>query len=125
MKRLALTIFLRRTYTLPKIFSRGLTINTINASDDKLVKPKRPFVPTTIEEVAGCLTYEGEAKTIEEMETAVQQTIRSIKQLIAGEPVEEKKRYGLGTAVAIGFGIFALINLTPILFLIPIYIFGY
>ncbi|MBE2223342.1 MAG: DUF3842 family protein, partial [Anaerolineae bacterium] len=54
-----------------------------------------------------------------ETETAVQQTIRSLKQLIAGEPLAEKKRYGLGTAVAIGFGIFALINLIPLLFLIP------
>ena len=36
---------------------------------------KRPFAPTTIEEVAGSLNYEGEAKAIEEMETAVQQGI--------------------------------------------------
>ncbi len=57
-------------------------------------------------------------------ETAVQQTIRSVKQLIAGEPVKEKKGYGLGTAVAIGFGVFALINLTPLLFLIPMALFG-
>lgn len=59
-----------------------------------------------------------------ETETAVQQTIRSVKQLISGQPVKEKKRYGLGTAVAIGFGIFALLNLAPLLFLIPLYIFG-
>ncbi|MBE2224527.1 MAG: hypothetical protein IAF02_23510 [Anaerolineae bacterium] len=50
-------------------------MNTINASDDILRQAKRPFVPTTIEEVAGCLKYEGLAKTIEEMETAVQQGI--------------------------------------------------
>ena len=59
-----------------------------------------------------------------ESETAVQQTIRSLKQLIAGEPLAEKKQYGLGTAVAIGFGIFALINLIPLLFLIPLALFG-
>jgi hypothetical protein len=59
-----------------------------------------------------------------ESETAVQQTIRSMKQLISGEPLAEKKRYGLGTAVAIGFGIFALINLLPLLFLIPMAFFG-
>ena len=59
-----------------------------------------------------------------EMETAVQQTIRSVKQLIAGELVKEKKGYSLGTAVAIGFGVFALINLTPLLFLIPMALFG-
>jgi hypothetical protein len=59
-----------------------------------------------------------------ETETAVQQTIRSVKRLISGQPVIEKKRYGLGTAVAIGFGIFALLNLAPLLLLIPLYIFG-
>ena len=57
-------------------------------------------------------------------ETAVQQTIRSVKQLIAGELVKEKKGYSLGTAVAIGFGIFALINLVPLLFLVPFAFFG-
>jgi hypothetical protein len=40
-----------------------------------LLKPKRQFVPTTLQEVAGYLKYKGEAKTIEEMETAVQQDI--------------------------------------------------
>jgi len=50
-------------------------MNIINANDDKLVKPKLPFTPTTLEDVAGCLKDEGEAKTIGEMETAVQQGI--------------------------------------------------
>lgn len=59
-----------------------------------------------------------------ETETAVQQTIRSVKHLISGQPVKEKKQYGLGTAVAIGLGIFVLINLVPLLFLIPLYLFG-
>lgn len=51
----------------------GLEFVVIDTGDGILLKPKRPFPPTTIAEVAGCLQYEGEAKTIEEMETAVEQ----------------------------------------------------
>lgn len=50
-------------------------MTTNNASDDILHQPKRPFTPTTLDEVAGCLKYEGVAKTLEEMETAVEQGI--------------------------------------------------
>lgn len=53
----------------------GLEFIVINTTDGILFKPKRPFPTTTLEEVAGCLAYEGPAKTIEEMETAVQQGI--------------------------------------------------
>ncbi len=60
-----------------------------------------------------------------ESETAVKQTICSVKQLIAGKSVKTKKGYSLGTAIAIGFGIFVLINLLPLLFLIPLAFFGY
>ena len=50
-------------------------MTTNNASDDILHQPKRPFTPTTLDEVADCLKYEGVAKTIEEMETAVKQGV--------------------------------------------------
>lgn len=53
----------------------GLEFIVIDTGDGILLKPKRPFTPTTLEEVAGCLPYDGKAKTIEEMETAVQQGI--------------------------------------------------
>ena len=51
----------------------GLEFIVVDTGDGILLKPKRPFTPTTLEEVAGCLPYAGKAKTIEEMETAVQQ----------------------------------------------------
>jgi len=60
-----------------------------------------------------------------ESETAVKQTIRAIKQLIAGQAVKAKKGYGLGTVIAVVAGILVLLNLLPILFVLPMFMFGY
>jgi len=35
------------------------------------LKPKKPVEITRIEDVAGCLRYQGEAKTLENMEAAI------------------------------------------------------
>ncbi|MCP4360833.1 MAG: AbrB/MazE/SpoVT family DNA-binding domain-containing protein [Chloroflexi bacterium] len=53
----------------------GLELIVVDTDDGILLKSKHPFAATTIEEVAGCLSYDGPPKTIEEMETAVQQGI--------------------------------------------------
>ena len=53
----------------------GLAFSVIDMEDGIFLKPKRPFPTTTVEEVAGFLAYDGAAKTVEEMETAVQQGI--------------------------------------------------
>jgi len=57
-------------------------------------------------------------------ETAVQQVIYSVKQLIAGQTVKAKRGYTLGNAIAIGLVIVVLINLLPFLFMIPLRLFG-
>lgn len=36
-----------------------------------LLRPLKPFVPTTIEQAFGCLRYSGKSKTVEEMHSAV------------------------------------------------------
>lgn len=41
-----------------------------------LIQPKSPFLPTTLNEVAGCLKYQGFPKTLEDMETAIRQGIQ-------------------------------------------------
>ena len=53
----------------------GLAFSVIDMEDGIFLKPKRPFPTTTVEEAAGFLAYDGAPKTIEEMETAVQQGI--------------------------------------------------
>jgi bifunctional DNA-binding transcriptional regulator/antitoxin component of YhaV-PrlF toxin-antitoxin module len=36
-----------------------------------LLKPKSPFKPTRLEDVAKCLSYEGKAKTLADMDAAI------------------------------------------------------
>jgi hypothetical protein len=43
----------------------------IDTGDGILLKPKKPFAKTTLNDVAGCLKYQGEAKTIEDMDDAI------------------------------------------------------
>ncbi|MBO0350356.1 AbrB/MazE/SpoVT family DNA-binding domain-containing protein [Phormidium pseudopriestleyi FRX01] len=41
-----------------------------------LIQPKSPFFTTTLNEVAGCLKYQGPPKTLEDMEAAIRQGIQ-------------------------------------------------
>lgn len=43
----------------------------INLGDGILLKSKKVFPETKLADVAGCLKYEGKAKTIEEMDEAI------------------------------------------------------
>ena len=49
----------------------GQELMVVDVGDGVLLKAKRPFPPTTMDEVAGFLKYDGPAKTIEEMELAI------------------------------------------------------
>ena len=40
-----------------------------------LLKPKTAFPKTNIDDIAGCLAYQGKAKTVEEMDDAIRQAI--------------------------------------------------
>jgi hypothetical protein len=56
--------------------------NSDNIDKGILLKTKKHFLATTLEEVAGCLKYEGKAITIEEMEEAISQGIKGKEVLI-------------------------------------------
>lgn len=60
-----------------KIYSLDVGTEIILTDTGKgiLLQPKQPFHPTTLNEVAGCLKYQGSPKTIEEMEAAIRQGI--------------------------------------------------
>jgi len=70
--------------TIPQIlreqydWQHGQEFIIINCGDGLLLKPKKNFqyfTETQLDEVAGCLKYQGKAKTIEEMERAIAQGI--------------------------------------------------
>ena len=54
----------------------GQELIVIDTGDGLLLKTKTPFSESNINEVAGSLKYTGTAKTIEEMEEAVDQGIK-------------------------------------------------
>ncbi len=54
----------------------GQELIIINIGDGILLKPKKTFPETKLDEVAGCLNYKGKAKTIEEMDQAISQGIK-------------------------------------------------
>ena len=51
----------------------GQEFVAVDTGDGILLKPKNPFPETQLEAVAGCLSYKGTPKTIEEMNIAIEQ----------------------------------------------------
>lgn len=51
----------------------GQELVAIAVGDGILLKPKKPFQETTLADVAGCLHYQGKPKSLDELESAVQQ----------------------------------------------------
>ena len=56
----------------------GQELIIINLGDGILLKPKKTFPETKLDDVAGCLNYQGKAKTIEEMNQAIGKGIEEL-----------------------------------------------
>ena len=54
----------------------GQEIEVIDLGDKIILQSKRPFPSTTLEDVAGILTYSGPAKTLEQMELAIAEGVQ-------------------------------------------------
>ncbi|USR92645.1 AbrB/MazE/SpoVT family DNA-binding domain-containing protein [Phormidium yuhuli AB48] len=63
---------MRKLYSLEV----GTEIILTDTGKGILIQPKPPFPPTTLNEVAGCLKYNGSPKTLEDMESAISQGIQ-------------------------------------------------
>ena len=62
--------------SLREHWEEGQELIIINMGDGILLKPKKIFSETRLDEVAGCLNYRGKVKTIEEMDQAIAQGIQ-------------------------------------------------
>jgi AbrB family looped-hinge helix DNA binding protein len=62
--------------SLREHWEEGQELIIINMGDGILLKPKKIFSETRLDEVAGCLNYQGKVKTIEEMDQAIGQGIK-------------------------------------------------
>lgn len=71
---------------IPKLFrdshcwETGQELAIIDTEEGILLKPIPPTPPATLEELAGCLSYTGTAKSIEEMERAIARGANQIKE---------------------------------------------
>ena len=55
----------------------GQELIVVNFADGILLKPKAPFPETSINDVASCLDYKGDAKTLDEVEQAIKKGIKA------------------------------------------------
>ena len=55
----------------------GQELVLIDTGNGILIRPKAPFPVSALSEVAGCLTYAGTAKTIDDMDKEVAQGIKA------------------------------------------------
>lgn len=53
----------------------GQELIVIDTGDGVLLKPKKPFQETSIEDVASSLQYAGEPKTLDDMEQAIKRGV--------------------------------------------------
>jgi AbrB family looped-hinge helix DNA binding protein len=50
----------------------------IDMGDGILLKPKKPFPKTTLDDVAGCLKYQGKPKSLEDIDNAIRQGVEEL-----------------------------------------------
>ena len=58
----------------------GQELVVIDTEEGVLLKPVRPAPHATLDELAGCLSYKGPAKSLEEMEQAIQKRANQIRE---------------------------------------------
>ena len=56
-------------------WEEGQEFIIIDMGDGILLKPKKLFLETKLDDVAGCLKYQGKPKTIEDMDNAICQGV--------------------------------------------------
>ena len=64
-------IVLPRSIRAAKAWHAGQPLEVVSTDDGVLLRPLKAFAPTRMEDVAGCLRYKGQPKTIEDMDAAV------------------------------------------------------
>ena len=67
---------------LPEVIRRahhwnvGQELVIVDSDDGVLLTSKVVFEPTTLDEVAGCLHYTGQAKTLDDMQQAIEEGVK-------------------------------------------------
>jgi bifunctional DNA-binding transcriptional regulator/antitoxin component of YhaV-PrlF toxin-antitoxin module len=56
----------------------GQELIAIEMGDGILFKPKKPFLETSLDNVAGCLKYQGQPKSLEDMDDAIREGVEEL-----------------------------------------------
>jgi AbrB family looped-hinge helix DNA binding protein len=64
-------VVLPRSVRAGRKLKPGVIFSVEDVPEGILLRPLKPFAPTTIETAFGCLRYAGKAKTVEDMHRAV------------------------------------------------------
>ncbi|MDY6780968.1 MAG: AbrB/MazE/SpoVT family DNA-binding domain-containing protein [Cyanobacteriota bacterium] len=64
-------VLIPKQLRLARCWNTGQELIAIEVGDGILLKPKKPFEETTLGQVAGCLKYREQPKTLDELESAV------------------------------------------------------
>lgn len=57
-------------------WNTGCEFAVEDTQDGILLRPLKPFAPTQLKDVYGCVTYTGKAKSLEDMEAGIQAAIK-------------------------------------------------
>jgi len=57
-------------------WNTGCEFAVEDMQDGILLRPLKPFAPTQLKDVYGCVTYTGKAKSLEDMEAGIQAAIK-------------------------------------------------
>jgi bifunctional DNA-binding transcriptional regulator/antitoxin component of YhaV-PrlF toxin-antitoxin module len=69
-------VVLPRAIRDAKAWRVGQLLAVVSTREGVLLKPLNPFESASLDDVVGCLRYEGKAKSIEEMDAAVAREAR-------------------------------------------------
>ena len=58
-------------------WATGQELTLLATTDGILLRKKTPFPSTSIDEVAGCLNYQGEAKSLTDMQSAIKRGVEA------------------------------------------------
>ena len=72
-------IVLPRAIRRAKAWHAGQELEVEITAEGVLLKPLKPFAPTRLEDVAGCVGYDGPPRSIEEMDEAILREARRRK----------------------------------------------
>lgn len=73
-------VIIPKSSRLAHHWEAGQELVVVDTDEGVLLKPARPVPLATLDELAGCLNYPGPAKSLEEMEQAIQRGANQIRE---------------------------------------------